>query len=101
MNTIRDLVKALDTIANEIEEQDERIALSIDRVSDGIEKRAFFNQSTWLPGRCTRAYPNRTQNVPSKNDKSILYVCSSCNLRRHMIAYKRCPRCGHLMYKFN
>ena len=97
MKNIRDLVNTLDTIANEIEKEDKNIALAIDRVSDGIEKKAFFNQSTWLPGRTTRAYPSVESKIPNNSNKRILYVCSSCNLRRYLTVDRRCPRCGNLM----
>lgn len=96
MKNMRDLVSTLDTIANEVERQDRSIALAIDHISDQIEKRAFFNQSTWLPGRTTRAYPNKNQNASERSEKRAVYVCLSCNLRRSIVAYK-CPRCGHSM----
>ena len=98
MKNIRDLINSLDSIANEVEKQDKHIALAIDIVSDQIEKKAFFNQSTWLPGRTTRAYPNKCQNIPNRLEKRAVYVCLSCNLRRSIVAYK-CPRCGHTMQK--
>lgn len=60
-------------------------------------KNAYFNQTTWLPGRCTKTHPNfgRIQYT----DRNALYVCISCNLRRYMTAASRCPRCGHSMKK--
>lgn len=96
MKNIRDLINTLDIIANEVEEQNRSIALSIDLVSDQIEKKAFFNQSTWLPGRTTRTYLNKDQSTPNRNEKRAVYVCLSCNLRRTLVTYK-CPRCGHTM----
>ena len=99
MNKIAHLIESLDDIANDMESEDKQIALAIDRISDLIEKKAFFNQSTWLPGRTTRAYPNIEQRVRNKGVKNTLYVCSSCNLRRYMIACQRCPHCGHFMYR--
>lgn len=58
-------------------------------------KSAYFNQTTWLPGRSTKDYPDYRR-APYR-DKSALYVCVSCNLRRYMAATSRCPRCGHSM----
>lgn len=98
MKNIRDLIGTLDNIANEIEKQDKHIALAIDIISDQIEKKAFFNQATWLPGRCTRAYPNRVQGPPNRKEKIATYICIACNLRRYS-ASKNCPRCGHIMCK--
>jgi uncharacterized SAM-binding protein YcdF (DUF218 family) len=90
------IVETLDNIADDVEKQDKNIALAIDTVSDLIEKKAFFNQSTWLPGRTTRAYPNK--NTSNRLERKAVYVCLSCNLRRSMVVY-RCPRCGHTMQK--
>ncbi len=59
-------------------------------------KNAYFNQSTWLPGRSTKNYP---QFQKTYREKTALYVCISCHLRRYMSAAKRCPRCGHSMNK--
>ncbi len=92
------IIDTLDQIADDIELQDKRIALAIDIVSDQIEKRAFFNQSTWLPGRCTRTYPNRNQKSHSRYEKRATYICIACNLRRYS-ASEYCPRCGHSMQK--
>lgn len=61
-------------------------------------KNAYFNQSTWLPGRSTKSYPN-FQKVHYR-EKNALYVCISCNLRRYLTVASRCPRCGHSMKKF-
>lgn len=93
---IRKLVYALDDIASEIEIENKHIALAIDQISDSIEKRAFFNQSTWLPGRTTRTYSDKYKNLSNKYEKKAIYICSSCNLRRYT-AVCRCPRCGHTM----
>jgi len=60
-------------------------------------KNAYFNQTTWLPGRNTRDYPDY-QRTPFRG-KNALYVCVSCNLRRYGVAASRCPRCGHSMKK--
>lgn len=98
MRNIRDLVNSLDTIADDVEKQDKSIALAIDFVSDQIEKTAFFNQSTWLPGRITRGDPNKSQDVSNKLRKRAVYVCLSCNLRRSAGVYI-CPRCGSSMQK--
>lgn len=40
----------LDKMADEIQKEDPRIALAIDRISDGIEKQAYSPQG-WMPGR--------------------------------------------------
>ena len=60
-------------------------------------KNAYFNQTTWLPGRSTRTHPN-FEKMQYRN-KNALFVCISCNLRRYMTAASRCPRCGHSMTK--
>jgi 2'-5' RNA ligase len=61
-------------------------------------KKAYFNQATWLPGRSTKEYPN-FQKVQYR-EKSALYICISCHLRRFMPTAARCPRCGHSMKRF-
>jgi len=96
MDKLSSIVNTLDRIASEIEPQDEKIALAIDVVSDQIEKKAYFNQSTWLPGRSTRDYP-----FPhiTKKQRTAVYVCPSCSIRREMITRMRCPKCGHFMHK--
>jgi 2'-5' RNA ligase len=93
---IRKLVYALDKVASEIKKDDKRIALAIDQISNFIERRAFFDQSTWLPGRTTRTYIKNPKDLPNKNEKKTIYRCSSCNLRRYTPVWK-CPRCGYVM----
>jgi len=62
-------------------------------------KNAYFNQSTWLPGRNTKEYSNYQRR--QYREKTALYVCIACNLRRHMpSAAPRCPRCGHQMKRY-
>jgi 2'-5' RNA ligase len=59
-------------------------------------KKAYFNQTTWLPGRSTKEYPNYQRG--QYREKTALFVCISCNLRRCMPTVSpRCPRCGHSM----
>jgi len=96
IKNIRDLIGALDNIASEVEKDDKRIALAIDQISDYMEKKAFFNQSTWLPGRTTRTYPDKYRSLSNRHGKRAIYVCSSCNLRKFTLTCK-CPRCGGAM----
>ena len=58
-------------------------------------KNAYFNQSTWLPGRNTRDYPQFHKS--QYREKHAIYTCVSCHLRR--AAASRCPRCGHQMIR--
>lgn len=67
------------------------------RTTEFSIKKSYFSQSTWLPGRNTRNYP-QFQKTPFR-EKQALYTCISCHLRRFMISASRCPRCGHSMKK--
>ena len=65
------------------------ITQSLDKV---VQKLAYFNPSTWLPGRPSRDYPvlEYSKNKP----KQVIYICSACNVK----AYTRnCPYCGNPM----
>lgn len=65
------------------------------RTTEFSIKKSYFSQSTWLPGRNTRDYP-QFQKTPYR-EKQALYTCLSCHLRRLMVTASRCPRCGHQM----
>jgi len=87
----------LDAIATDIESQDPQIALALDRISDRIEKRAYFNPRTWLPGRTYRDNPVMDYPKQSQKDREdLLYVCSSCNTKAYT---KKCPHCGGMMQR--
>jgi len=96
MNRTATMVKILDDVADKIESQDPKIALAIDQISDRIEKKAYFNPTTWLPGRSSIEmpvfkYPQRTE------ERLAVCNCSYCNapLKAPRGSIVSCPRCGH------
>lgn len=98
MDKIANIIKTMDDIANEIEGQDPKIALAIDQISDRLEKKAYFNPTTWLPGRSSRdlpafEYPKRIQ------ERQTICTCSNCNMAVHAPrgSIVSCPRCGFMI----
>jgi hypothetical protein len=99
MNRIASIVQILDDIADGVEKQDSKIALAIDRISDRLEKKAYFNPTTWLPGRSSRQYP--VFSYPQKRIEERLAICncSYCNtpIQAPRGSIVSCPRCGHMI----
>jgi rubrerythrin len=99
MDKIAALAQELDSIASSIEKEDPRIALALDMISDRIEKKAYFNQATWLPGRHSRDYPfMQSAKMPEKNAET-LYACPKCGNKRYGYTKGTCPRCGTQMHR--
>ncbi len=95
MDKLSSIINVLDDVAAKVELQDKRIALAIDLISDKIEKKAYFNQTTWLPGRSPRNSPLQQ----SHHKRTAVYICSSCSERRVMSGKSKCPKCGHFMHR--
>lgn len=60
------------------------------------QRKAYFNQALWLPGRSTRTYPIQYQ---TKRQKTIMSFCPSCNEQSYSNRII-CPRCGSIMRRF-
>jgi ribosomal protein S27AE len=98
MDKVASIIKAMDAIADEVEEQDPKIALALDMISDRLEKKAYFNPATWLPGRSPRDIP--VFDYPQKKqERQAICNCSNCNMAVHAPrgSIVSCPRCGYMI----
>ena len=74
-----------------------KTAQSLRVLASILEKRAYFNQGTWLPGRTYRDTP--ILNYKMNRDKDMpVYACLSCGSKRYLSA-SNCPQCGGTMKK--
>lgn len=115
LTKVASVVNKLDKIADEIQNQDEKTALMIDRLSDMVEKKAYYPMG-WAPGRGLGPGRGRGygmgwmpgQQVPSPQydlggpGPTGTCVCPSCgyrleHVRGHACMDINCPKCGQKM----
>jgi hypothetical protein len=97
MDRIAAMVKVLDEVADKVEKQDPKIALAIDHITDRLEKKAYFNPTTWLPGRSPRDFPVLDYGQKRMEERMAVCNCSYCNapIKAPRGSIVSCPRCGH------
>lgn len=110
LTKIASMVNALDKMADEIQQQDENLALTIDKLSDFVERKAYYPMG-WLPGRGLgpgrgRGFgmgwmPGQRVTRPGPGPGGLL-VCPGCGYKikhtRNMpCALTACPQCGTSM----
>jgi hypothetical protein len=92
------IASALDEVADKLEFESFSDALTVDRLSDWIERQAF-NPAGWLPGRSPRtpSYPSYKR-PQSSHESYHSVVCSECGYtKRASVSYGQCPQCGGRM----
>jgi ssDNA-binding Zn-finger/Zn-ribbon topoisomerase 1 len=94
-------VRDIEAMADELEKQDPRIALALDRVCDWLERRSW-GPTVWLPGRDSRNgggyldWASKPQEGPSR--EVGMCVCPKCKQRaRSKGNVVSCPQCGSKM----
>jgi rubrerythrin len=73
------------------------ITSSLYELANMLEKRAYFNQALWLPGRSSRSYPGN--NYQKQKEHLSMYVCPTCNERKYAMVGGQCPKCGAWMQR--
>lgn len=94
-------VREIEAMANDLEKQDPRVALALDRVCDWLERRSW-GPTGWLPGRDARNgggyldWASKPQEEPSRDVG--MCVCPKCKQRtRSKGNVISCPQCGSKM----